>query len=240
MYSRTIKVKVHFILILELLYRFHPRVLYIDIDVHHGDGVEEAFFVTNRVMTVSFHQYGKDFFPGTGHHDSVGEGDGKHYSLNVPLYPGINDEMFVDLFKDVMAQVIEKFRPDAIVMQCGADSLNEDKLGHFNLSTKGHGACVDYILGLGIPLVLLGGGGYTIQNVARCWTYETAIALGKSLENKLPPNEYSNEYTSPFLHVEVEFFYYVCVLFFSSQILALKTKILWIIFKNSRKVAMID
>jgi len=187
--------------ILELL-RFHPRVLYIDIDVHHGDGVEEAFFTTNRVMSVSFHQYGKDFFPGTGHHDSIGEGDGKNYCLNVPLYPGINDEMFVDLFRDVMTQVIDKFRPDAIVMQCGADSLNEDKLGHFNLSTRGHGACVDFILGLGIPLILLGGGGYTIQNVARCWTYETAIALGRTLENKLPPNEYSNEYTSPFLHVE--------------------------------------
>ena len=188
--------------IIELL-RFHPRVLYIDIDVHHGDGVEEAFFVTNRVMTVSFHQYGKDFFPGTGHHDSVGEGEGKYYTVNVPLFPGINDEMFVDLFRDVMTQVIDKFRPDAIVMQCGADSLNEDKLGRFNLSTRGHGACVDFILSLGIPLILLGGGGYTIQNVARCWTYETAVALGKTLENKLPPNEYSNEYTSPYLHVEV-------------------------------------
>ncbi len=177
--------------------------MYLDIDVHHGDGVEEAFFCTNRVMTVSFHQYGKDFFPGTGHHDSIGESDGKFYSLNVPLYPGISDEMFLDLFKDVMTQVIDKYRPDAIVMQCGADSLNEDKLGQFNLSTHGHGACVEYMLKFGIPMVLLGGGGYTIENVARCWTHETAIALDKVLDNKLPPNEYSNEYSNPYLHLEV-------------------------------------
>jgi histone deacetylase 1/2 len=187
--------------IIELL-RYHPRVLYIDIDVHHGDGVEEAFFTTNRVMTVSFHQYGKDFFPGTGHHDSVGEGDGKGYSLNVPLYPGIDDQSFISIYQDVMKQVIEKFKPDAIVLQCGADSLNEDKLGQFNLSTRGHGACVDYTLKFGIPIILLGGGGYTVQNVARCWTYETAVTLGIPLENKLPANEYSNEYTSPYLHVE--------------------------------------
>jgi len=67
--------------------------LYIDIDVHHGDGVEEAFYTTNRVMTLSFHQYdGNDFFPGTGNLDSIGDGSGKFHSLNVPLKPGINDD----------------------------------------------------------------------------------------------------------------------------------------------------
>ena len=79
--------------------RFHPRVLYIDIDVHHGDGVEEAFYLTNRVMTVSFHQYGDTFFPGTGAVDSVGEGPGKYYSLNVPLKIGIDDDCYFELFK---------------------------------------------------------------------------------------------------------------------------------------------
>jgi len=187
--------------ILELL-KYHPRVLYIDIDVHHGDGVEEAFFLTPRVMTVSFHQYGKDFFPGTGHHDSIGEGEGKYHCLNVPLYPGITDAMYINIFQDVISQVIAKFQPDAIVLQCGADSLNEDKLGQFNLSTKGHGACVEFILKFGIPMLLLGGGGYTIENVARCWAYETSLALGVQIDNKLPANEYSHEYSSPYLHVE--------------------------------------
>lgn len=77
--------------ILELL-KFYPRVIYIDVDVHHGDGVEEAFYLTNRVMTVSYHQYGDDFFPGSGNLDSIGDGEGKYHSINIPLKPGINDE----------------------------------------------------------------------------------------------------------------------------------------------------
>lgn len=81
---------------------YHPRVLYVDVDVHHGDGVEEAFFLTDRVMTVSFHQYGEDFFPGTGGLDSIGEGKGKYYSLNIPLKVGIDDDTYQDLFKYVM------------------------------------------------------------------------------------------------------------------------------------------
>lgn len=75
--------------ILELL-KYHNRVVYIDIDVHHGDGVEEAFYTSNRVMTVSFHRYG-DFFPGTGDVKEVGVGEGSGYSLNVPLKRGIDD-----------------------------------------------------------------------------------------------------------------------------------------------------
>lgn len=81
------------ICILELLKVF-PRVLYIDIDVHHGDGVEEAFFTTNRVMTVSFHEFGEEFFPGTGGLNSSGEGSGRNYAVNVPLRPGMDDESY--------------------------------------------------------------------------------------------------------------------------------------------------
>ena len=74
--------------ILELL-KVHPRVLYIDIDIHHGDGVEEAFYLTNRVMTLSFHQSGGNFFPGTGHANDIGAKCGKNYSLNFPLHAGM-------------------------------------------------------------------------------------------------------------------------------------------------------
>ena len=78
----------------------YTRVLYIDIDIHHGDGVEEAFYTTNRVMTVSFHKFG-DFFPGTGDISDVGYGEGKGYSLNFPLFAGIDDSSFVSIFKPV-------------------------------------------------------------------------------------------------------------------------------------------
>ena len=86
--------------ILELL-KYHNRVLYIDIDVHHGDGVEEAFYCTNRVMTVSFHRYG-DFFPGTGDIKDIGYGNGQYYALNVPLNSGIDDDSYFHLFKTVI------------------------------------------------------------------------------------------------------------------------------------------
>jgi len=73
---------------------------------------------------------------------------------------------------------METYRPEAIVLQCGTDSLAYDKLGEFNLSTKGHGNCVKLVKSFGKPTVLLGGGGYTVKNVARCWAYETGLALG--------------------------------------------------------------
>ncbi|KAL3634204.1 hypothetical protein CASFOL_021258 [Castilleja foliolosa] len=91
-------------------------------------------------MTVSFHKFGK-FFPGTGHIKDIGVGAGKYYSLNVP-------------------KVMEVYNPEAVVLQCGADSLGGDRLGKFNLSVKGHADCLRYLRTFNVPLMLLGGGGY--------------------------------------------------------------------------------
>ncbi|KAF8602727.1 histone deacetylase [Ceratobasidium sp. AG-I] len=178
------------IAILDLL-RVYPRVLYIDIDIHHGDGVELAFWHTNRVMTVSFHKYTGDFFPGTGKLDDNGTGLGRHFALNVPLSDGIDDTSYVELFKFVMERAIGAFQPSAIVLQCGADSLGCDRLGAFNLSTRAHGECVKYIKSFNYPLLALGGGGYTIHNVARCWTNETSILLGVDVSDMLPDTPYN-------------------------------------------------
>ncbi|KAF8318135.1 hypothetical protein DL93DRAFT_2076108 [Clavulina sp. PMI_390] len=167
--------------ILELL-RFHSRVLYIDIDFHHGDGVEEAFYSTDRVLTCSFHKQ-KDSFPGTGKLGDRGIGRGKGYSVNVPLLQGCTDEDYRSMFEPVIQRILDWFRPEAVVLQCGADSLSEDKLGCFNLSMHGHADCVRFLRSKNLPLILLGGGGYTVRNVACAWTYETAIALG--IENDL-------------------------------------------------------
>jgi histone deacetylase 1/2 len=180
--------------ILELL-KVHQRVLYIDIDIHHGDGVEEAFYTTDRVMTVSFHKFG-EYFPGTGHLQDVGQHKGKYYSVNVPLKDGIDDESYNLLFKPIMAKVMEMYAPDAVVFQSGADSLTGDRLGCFNLSIRGHAECLKYMTTFQVPLLVLGGGGYTIRNVARCWTYETGCLLGHELEDKMPVNDYS-EYFGP-------------------------------------------
>jgi len=180
--------------ILELL-KYHQRVLYIDIDIHHGDGVEEAFYTTDRVMTVSFHKYG-EYFPGTGDLRDIGAGKGKYYAVNFPMRDGIDDESYQNTFVPIISKVMETYQPSAIVLQCGADSLSGDRLGCFNLTLKGHAKCVEFIKKYNLPLLLLGGGGYTIRNVARCWTYETAVALNVDIANELPYNDYF-EYFGP-------------------------------------------
>jgi histone deacetylase 1/2 len=130
--------------ILELL-KVHPRVLYVDIDIHHGDGVEEAFYLTNRVLTLSFHQSGASFFPRTGHLNDTGGKRGAGYSLNFPLHSGMDDVTYKSIFQPVIAKVFETFAPTAVVMCCGADSLSGDRVGVWNLSIKGHAAVIEYI-----------------------------------------------------------------------------------------------
>ena len=174
--------------IIELL-RFKKRVLYIDIDVHHGDGVEEAFYTTDRVMTVSFHKYG-EYFPGTGELRDIGVGAGKNYAVNFPLRDGIDDETYKSIFEPVIQSVMDYYKPEAIVLQCGGDSLSGDRLGCFNLSMRGHANCVNFVKSFGMPTLVLGGGGYTMRNVARTWAYETGVLVGQELDPVLPFNEY--------------------------------------------------
>jgi histone deacetylase 1/2 len=180
--------------ILELLKK-HERVLYIDIDVHHGDGVEEAFYATNRVMTCSFHKFG-EYFPGTGDVLDSGYADGKNYAINFPLNDGMDDKAYRSIFVPIIGKIMETFQPGAIVLQCGADSLSGDRLGCFNLSVQGHADCVEFVRSFNIPMLVIGGGGYTLRNVPRCWTYETAVLTGEKVKDELPFNDYF-EYFGP-------------------------------------------
>ena len=137
------------------------------------------------------------FFPGTGDMYEFGVGNGRYYSLNVPLKDGIDDPTYISLFKPVVEAVINKYVPSVIVLQCGADSLALDRLGVFCLNIKGHGECVKYIKSFGIPLLVLGGGGYTIRNVSRCWTYETSLLLDEQVDEKIPTNTDYYEFFNP-------------------------------------------
>ncbi|GFR46630.1 hypothetical protein Agub_g8235 [Astrephomene gubernaculifera] len=170
--------------ILELL-KTYARVLYVDIDIHHGDGVEEAFYLTDRVMTVSFHKFG-EFFPGTGALDDIGHGKGKYYAVNVPLKDGMDDDSYRLMYEPIMQKVMEMYQPGAIVMCCGADSLSGDRLGCFNLSLEGHSNCLEFLAKFNVPMLIVGGGGYTLRNVARCWCYETGRMMGVDLPDGLP------------------------------------------------------
>ena len=140
-------------------------------------------------MTVSFHKYG-EYFPGTGAQQDRGRGHG--YTLNVPLRDRITDETYKNIFESVMGKCLETYCPSVAILQCGAELLSRDKLDCFNLTMQGHTNCVKFIEDLESHFILLGGGGYTVKNVARLWTYETAVALGIKNEahKNLPWNEY--------------------------------------------------
>ena len=134
------------------------------------------FFGNQKKLKInkSLHKYG-DFFPGTGHISDTGAREGRGFSVNAPLNSGMTDSTYREIFQPVLGKIIEVFQPGAIVLQCGADSLTGDRLGCFNLTLRGHAECVSYVKSLGLPLLVLGGGGYTIRNVARCWAYETSV-----------------------------------------------------------------
>ncbi len=163
------------------------RVAYVDIDAHHGDGVEYAFYETDRVLTISLHEDGQWLFPGTGNVTDIGIKEGKGYSVNLPFPPGAGDEVFVGGFKEIVPIFIDAFRPDILVTQLGVDSFATDPLTHLNLTTRGFGEMIKIFKAFNIPWVALGGGGYNLSNVARAWTIAWAVMNGVEAPLKIPP-----------------------------------------------------
>lgn len=95
----------------------------------------------------------------------------------------MDDETYFTIFKPVLDGIMANYKPSVVVFQCGADSISGDRLGCFNLSVKGHGACLEYMKKFQVPMLVVGGGGYTLRNVARAWVYETGIILGQEIPN---------------------------------------------------------
>jgi len=174
------------VLAIHSLQKGFKRVLYIDLDVHHGDGVEEAFSCTSRVATLSLHLHEPGFFPGSGAASEVGHGKGRGFAVNMPFKEGLTDAFFVPAFSSVFQPLMETFQPSAIVLQCGADSLARDPMGGFSLTPKAILAAVEEVRRCGLPLLILGGGGYQPANAARLWTLITAAVLGKKLPEDIP------------------------------------------------------
>jgi acetoin utilization protein AcuC len=162
------------------------RVAYIDIDAHHGDGVQAAFYSTDKVLTISFHENGRFLFPGTGYVEDMGSGEGRGFAVNVSFLPGTTDGIYEEAFDEVCVKLIEGFKPDVIIAQLGADSLINDPLSHLQLSIRCFGNLVKKIKSFGIPLAALGGGGYDVANVYRAWTLAYSILCDKELPDDLP------------------------------------------------------
>ena len=162
------------------------RVVYLDVDVHHGDGVEAAFYNTDQVLTVSLHQHGHTLFPGTGFPDDIGQGPGRGYAVNVPLAPGTDDDLYIWVFMELVPPLVHAFDPDILVTQLGVDTLATDPLAGLNLTTDGFSQIVREIKSWGLKWVALGGGGYNIMNVARAWTQAWTIMKGVEIPDRLP------------------------------------------------------
>ena len=162
------------------------RVAYLDIDAHHGDGVQEAFYDTDRVLTISLHESGIYFFPGTGFEQEIGTGKGKGFSVNVPLLAHTDDALYMKAFDEVAFPLIAAFDPDVIFTQLGADTFRTDPLTRLEITTHSYSYILRKLKALRIPWVAVGGGGYDSINVARAWTIAWAVMNGKELPPRLP------------------------------------------------------
>ncbi len=168
------------------------RVLYVDIDAHHGDGVQEIFYRDPNVLTISIHESGRYLFPGTGFVDERGEGPGLGRAVNVPMPPGSSDGAYERAFEEIVPRLFEKFRPEVVVAQLGADAHYSDPLTDLNLTLLGYGRLVSRIKELADlraegRLLALGGGGYNLKVVPIAWAIALQIMKGEEVREYLPP-----------------------------------------------------
>jgi len=154
------------------------KVLYLDVDVHHGDGVQEAFYDRSDVMTISFHQSGRTLFPGTGFEDDIGAGEGKGYCVNVPLPVGTFDEAYMKVYREISEPLIAAYRPDVIVFELGADGLAGDPLANLYLTNNIYAEIVHSLLEFKKPILMTGGGGYDMDNTVRAWSLAWSVLSG--------------------------------------------------------------
>jgi acetoin utilization protein AcuC len=161
-------------------------VAYVDIDVHHGDGVQEAFYSDPSVLTISIHESGQTLFPGTGYVRESGIGAGAGFSVNIPVWPYTDDETWYGAWREAAWPILEAFRPDAVCLECGADPHYLDPLARVCLTAQGWVRAVEDVIGLGVPTVVLGGGGYNPTTVPRMWALAFSAAFGVELPNDTP------------------------------------------------------
>ena len=165
------------------------RVAYIDIDCHHGDGVQMGHYDSDQVLTISIHESGQWLFPGTGYVQEIGSGDGKGYSVNVPLAPYTQDDEWHATFDEVIPPLVRTFKPDVLFTQLGIDTHFQDPLTHLSLTTQGFNLAVKKLGVLATEIgqwVAVGGGGYDLSAVARSWTMALASMANFELPEDVP------------------------------------------------------
>jgi len=160
------------------LIRKGQRVAYIDIDAHHGNGVQDAFYETNRVLNISLHESGETLYPGTGSAFETGVKEGLGYNVNIPLRAETDDEVYLLAFESLVPSLIENFKPDIVVANIGCDTHRDDPLAHLNLTSNGYKKVISIINDLSPKILALGSGGYNLFKTAALWTLAWATFCG--------------------------------------------------------------
>jgi acetoin utilization protein AcuC len=167
------------------------KVAYVDIDAHHGDGVQNAFYDTDQVLTISLHESGMTLFPGTGFASERGEGKGAGYSINVALPAYTDDPAYLRAFEAVVPPLLDRFQPDVLVTQQGIDPHFSDPLTHLMLSTRAREHIVRWFRDSPYVWTAMGGGGYSLDAVRRSWSIEYLVMVGadvpEGLHDEDPP-----------------------------------------------------
>ncbi|MCL4458828.1 MAG: acetoin utilization protein AcuC [Chloroflexi bacterium] len=167
------------------------RIVYIDIDAHHGDGVMYGFYADAGLLDIDFHEDGRYLFPGSGDADELGEGEAKGCKVNVPLPPYCGDESFLYAFRELVPPLLKRYQPEIILVQCGADGHAGDPLTHMRLTNNSYREAARIVHQLahelcGGRLVLFGGGGYNYGSVAVCWTTIASVVAETAVPEQIP------------------------------------------------------
>jgi len=155
------------------------RVLFLDIDVHHSDGVQHAFYARQDVMVISMHESGETLFPGTGFANEIGEGAGRGYTVNVPLPVGTSDAAYERAFREAVWPLVGAYDPDVIMVELGMDGLAGDPLAHLHLTNNAHADILKKLVGAGKPILATGGGGYHVGHAVRGWALCWSVLCGE-------------------------------------------------------------
>ncbi len=152
------------------------RVAYIDIDAHHGNGVQDAYYQDDRVLTVSLHQNGKTIYPWTGFENETGAGIGRGYNINIPLPEETDDEAYLYVFDNLITEAVTTFKPNVVVCVIGADTHKNDPLTNLRLTNNGMMEAIERIRNYSTHMLLLGGGGYDTASTTKAWARMWAAA----------------------------------------------------------------
>jgi acetoin utilization protein AcuC len=167
------------VVLLEKLRAAGARPLFLDLDAHQPNGVVDHFWEDPTVLVLSFHETPRTLYPFKGYVDEFGAGPGQGRTINIPMEPGADDQVFSSLFDRLVPAVLSRFKPDFVVLEMGMDALRTDPLSHLGLSTNALVEAVRYMTSLGLPIVALGGGGYDVRNTVRGWTRVWAALIGR-------------------------------------------------------------